>query len=294
MRKSGKSRVSYNSKPTAYKTVPLFIPFPFSIALFLPLRCVSLFSISYLPAVFSCISTMAIPSSRLAKLAAHLNPFSTTANKTTAPPNIHQLSPTFFLERAAQIEPDAEAIYHITTNGKTLRRSYIEFADRTRGLAYFLKKHNFKRVGILAPNTPAFLESIFGIALSGAVNVSANYRLKEDDIAYIFDHAEADVIIVDQEFLPLLEAFRKTHPEVPFIIDVDTDATEGELTGPFDEAVLEGLKYDAELGGKGWSGLHGQCENENDMLALAYTSVSPTSQIEALCLLILTGNYCKT
>jgi acyl-CoA synthetase (AMP-forming)/AMP-acid ligase II len=43
-------------------------------------------------------------------------------------------------------------------NGKVLRRSYIEFADRARGLAYFLLKHNLKRVGILAPNTPAFLE----------------------------------------------------------------------------------------------------------------------------------------
>lgn len=215
---------------------------------------------------------MAGPSSRLAKLAAHLSPFSTTHDEFSAPSNIHQLSPTFFLERAAQIEPDAEAIYHITTNGKILRRSYIEFADRARGLAYFLKKNNFKRVGILAPNTPAFLESIFGIGLSGAVNVSANYRLKTDDIAYIFDHAEAEVIIVDQEFLPLLGVFRKTHPEVPFIVDVDTDATEGQLTGPFDEAVLQGLKYDIETGGKGWSGLHGQCQDENGMLALAYTS----------------------
>lgn len=52
-----------------------------------------------------------------------------------------------------------------------LRRTYLEAADRARGLAYYLKKHGFKRVGILAPNTPAFFESIFGIAAAGAVNV---------------------------------------------------------------------------------------------------------------------------
>ena len=28
-------------------------------------------------------------------------------------------------------------------------------------------KHGFNRVGILAPNTPAFLESIYGIAAAG-------------------------------------------------------------------------------------------------------------------------------
>lgn len=38
-------------------------------------------------------------------------------------------------------------------------------------MAYYLKKHGFKRVGILCPNTPAFLESIFGIAAAGAVNI---------------------------------------------------------------------------------------------------------------------------
>jgi long-subunit acyl-CoA synthetase (AMP-forming) len=85
--------------------------------------------------------------------------------------NYHTLSPTFFLPRAAAIEPDAEAIYHVTANNQVLRRTYIETADRARGLAYYLKKHEFKRVGILCPNTPAFLESIFGIAAAGAVNI---------------------------------------------------------------------------------------------------------------------------
>lgn len=59
----------------------------------------------------------------------------------------------------------------MTTTNKIIRRTYIETADRARGLAYYLKKHGFKRVGILCPNTPAFLESIFGIAAAGAVNV---------------------------------------------------------------------------------------------------------------------------
>jgi acyl-CoA synthetase (AMP-forming)/AMP-acid ligase II len=156
---------------------------------------------------------MSGPPSRIRSILGHLIPHQAT------PPHIHHLSPTFFLERAASIEPNAEAIYHITSNGAILRRSYQEFADRARGLANYLKKHDLKRVGILAPNTPAFLEAIYGIPAAGAVIVPANYRLKPDDIAYIFEFAEVDSIIVDAEFVHLLDAFKAKHPKVPLIID---------------------------------------------------------------------------
>lgn len=63
------------------------------------------------------------------------------------------------------------AIYHVTANKKTLRRTYAELADRARGFAYYLKKHGYKRVGILAPNTPGFLETLFGVGGAGAVNI---------------------------------------------------------------------------------------------------------------------------
>lgn len=99
-----------------------------------------------------------------------------------------------------------------------------------------------------------------------------NYRLKTEDVAYIFAHSDAEVIIVDQEFVPLLDSFRQDHPNVPLIIDTDTDATEGELSGPFDDAILEGLKYDTTTGGTGWEGLEAQAASEESVIALAYTS----------------------
>ena len=169
-------------------------------------------------------------------------------------------------------QAQAEAIYHVTANNKVLRRSYQEFADRARGLAYYLKSHAYKRVGVLCPNTPAFLESIFGIVAAGAVVVGVNYRLRADDIAYILDHAEVEIVIVDAEFVSYLEVFRRMHPTVPFVIDTDTDAIEGELSGPFDEAVLEGLTLDHDSGQRGWLGLEIRPEDENSLIALAYTS----------------------
>lgn len=188
-------------------------------------------------------------------------------------PHRHHLTPTFFLERAASIEPDAEAIYHVTANDKILRRSYMEFADRARGFAYYLRKKGYKRVGLLAPNTPAFLESVFGIGAAGAVLVPVNIRLKPEDINYIFEFAEVDSIIVDAEYAYLLDSFRKLYPKIPIILDLDTDATEGALSGPFDEAVLEGLNYDRATGNHGWAGLQSQTSlDEEDMISIPFTS----------------------
>lgn len=135
-------------------------------------------------------------------------------------PHLSHLSPTFFLERAATIEPHAEAVYHVTANGAILRRSYQEVADRARGLAYYLRKKGYRRVGILAPNTPAFLESIYGVVAAGGVLVPVNYRLKEEDVRYILEFAEVDCVIVDKEFEGLLGGFRRGRPEVKVLVDL--------------------------------------------------------------------------
>ena len=44
------------------------------------------------------------------------------------------------------------------------------------------------------------------------------------------------------------------------------------MSGPFDEAVLEGLRYDRANGSKGWAGLQSQAAHEDDMLAIPFTS----------------------
>ena len=95
-----------------------------------------------------------------------------------------------------------------------------------------------------------------------------NYRLKPEDIAYVFDHAGVDAILVDAEFEHLLDGFQKDHPSIPFLIDTDAD----DASGPYDKAVLEGLGYDIKTGDKGWNGLEMQATDEEATIALAYTS----------------------
>lgn len=165
---------------------------------------------------------MSTPTSRLRTVLNHLLPSSNgnTNTNNPNPPHLSHLSPTFFLERAAAIEPHAEAVYHVTANQRVLRRSYRELADRARGLAYYLRKKGLRRVGLLAPNTPAFLESIYGIVAAGGVMVPVNYRLKEEDVRYILEFAEVDCVVVDAEFEGLLGGFRKAKPGVEVIVDL--------------------------------------------------------------------------
>lgn len=187
--------------------------------------------------------------------------------------NHHSLSPTFFLPRAAQIEPAAPAIHHRNANGKVVRRTYGQFADRASAFAYYLKKKGYKRVGLLLTNTPAFLYATFGIGAAGATIIAINYRLKNDDIGYIFQHADADVIVVDKEFTALLDDFRKAKPDVPIMVDDDmNDPSSEEELGAFGDALREGAAYDKELGLGGWDGLAAQAPSEMDVNALAYTS----------------------
>ena len=133
-------------------------------------------------------------------------------------PHIHELSPTYFLPRAAAIEPDANAIVHVNAAGEGVRRSYAELAARAADLAYYLKKQGWKRVGLLMPNTPAHLEAIFGVVAAGGATVPVNYRLKEEDISYILGFGEVECVIVDEEYVELLGAFRRDHPKIPLIV----------------------------------------------------------------------------
>lgn len=46
----------------------------------------------------------------------------------------------------------------------------------------------------------------------------------------------------------------------------------GPNAGPYNQAVAEGLAYDVEQGSNGWAGLHAHAQNEDDMLAIPFTS----------------------
>ncbi len=117
--------------------------------------------------------------------------------------NYTPMTPLLFVERAADIYPNHLAIVH-----GALRQTWSETAARCRRLASALHKRGIKvgdTVAVMLPNTPPMVEAHFGVPMSGAVLNALNTRLDAEAIAFMLNHGEAKVVIVDPEFVPTMK-----------------------------------------------------------------------------------------
>ncbi len=180
------------------------------------------------------------------------------------PGNFQPLTPLTFLERAASVFPEHTAIVH-----GALRRSYAEFYARSRQLASSLAQRGIGRgdtVSALLANTPAMLECHYGVPMSGAVLHSINTRLDATIIAFQLDHAMARVVIVDREFMPLMQEALALAEVAPVVIQYD----DPEFDGP--PAPTDGQDYERFLaeGDPDFAWL--MPEDEWDAISINYTS----------------------
>lgn len=133
--------------------------------------------------------------------------------------NYAQLTPSSFLERAATVYPDRIA----QINGDQ-RISWAQTYARCRRLASSLKAHGLKKsdtVAVLAPNVPAMFESHFGVPMAGCVLNTINTRLDAETVAFILDHGEAKVLIVDTELAEVAVAAIRRADANPTVIVID-------------------------------------------------------------------------
>ncbi|MDP2007964.1 MAG: 3-(methylthio)propionyl-CoA ligase [Rubrivivax sp.] len=93
--------------------------------------------------------------------------------------------------------------------GDIHRLSYRELATRSRRLAKALTALGVgmgERVATLAWNTHRHMELYYAVSGSGAVLHTLNPRLHPDQVVYIADHAEDQVLCFDMSFWPLVQA----------------------------------------------------------------------------------------
>lgn len=179
------------------------------------------------------------------------------------PANYEPLTPISFLERSASVYPDHIAMIH-----GDWRYSYSEFYGRCKRLASALAGRGIgvgDTVSVMAPNIPAVLESHFGVPMCGAVLNALNTRLDAKTIAFILDHGECKLLMVDRELSSLVEEALKLSKSNPIVIDIDDPlATSGDLIGEMSyEEFLQTGTPDYK-----WSGP----DDEWQAIALNYTS----------------------
>ena len=177
--------------------------------------------------------------------------------------NFTPLTPLSFIERTARVFPDHTAVVHGDT-----KRSWIETYQRCIKLASALNRRGIKKgdtVAIMLPNVPAALEAHFGVPMCGAVLNALNIRLDAKTIAFILDHGEAEALLTDKEFAPIIKKALSLCKNKPLVVDVDDAlAPDGEFLGEieYENLLAEGsANYDWQYP-----------ENEWDAISLNYTS----------------------
>jgi len=127
----------------------------------------------------------------------------------------------------------------IITYKGTLRFTYAQFRDRVARLASALVGLGVKHgdvVAVMDWDSHRYLEAYFAIPMIGAVLHTVNIRLSPEQLLYTMDHAEDKVLLLNADFLPLIEAIRGR---------LDTISTTVLLTdGP--SPPVSTVKFDAE------------------------------------------------
>ncbi len=107
------------------------------------------------------------------------------------------------LEEGVARAPEQEIVY-----ADRKRYRYRELAERVGRLASGLASLGVEpgdTVAVMDWDSHRYLECFFAVPMMGAVLHTVNVRLSPEQILYTINHAEDDVILVNGEFLPLLE-----------------------------------------------------------------------------------------
>ena len=144
------------------------------------------------------------------------------------------------------------------------RYTYADFVRRAKKLAVALGELGLRksdRVATLAWNNHQHLEAYFGVPCAGLVLHTINPRLSAVDIAYIIDHAEDRLLLLDETMVGLLSGFGdRVDLDRVFVLSADGSAPEGlesyeDLISGADEERFEYPDFD-----------------ESDAAAMCYTS----------------------
>jgi fatty-acyl-CoA synthase len=113
------------------------------------------------------------------------------------------------------------------------RFTYSQFGDRCERLAAGLMAQGIRpgdRVAYLSFNTHQLLEGYFGAPLARAVVMPLNVRLEAPELAAILNHAEARILLLENEFTPLVAALRKACPSIERFVSIDGPAADADLS----------------------------------------------------------------
>ena len=118
--------------------------------------------------------------------------------------------------------PEQEIVY-----ANRSKYTYTDLVERINRLANALTDAGVKpgdTVAVMDWDTPRYLECFFAIPMIGAVLHTVNVRLSPEQIVYTMNHAEDDLVMVHDDFLPILEGVKDEIKTVKHYIQLSDEA----------------------------------------------------------------------
>ncbi|MBL8267786.1 long-chain-fatty-acid--CoA ligase, partial [Steroidobacter sp.] len=131
------------------------------------------------------------------------------------------------IARHAELQHPRREIVSIVADNPRHRYTYRDAFARARKLANALKRLGLQhgdRVATLAWNDYRHFEIYYAVSGSGFICHTINPRLFEDQIAFIFNHAEDRWLFLDPVFVPLVEKLQSRLPKLEGVVVMTDDA----------------------------------------------------------------------
>src|SRR6056300_539784 len=177
------------------------------------------------------------------------------------------LSISHLFDRAEKYHARKEIVTAVP--GGRERRTYAQWAERTRRLGGVLDRLGISeqgRVATFAWNSARHLELYFAAPCTGRVLHTLNIRLFPEQLTYIVNHADDEVIFVDRSLLSLLAPLLPTFERLRHLVLID----DGDGDIPDDLSGFELLNYEELLAGS--SPIEWKPVDEHRAASMCYTS----------------------
>jgi len=130
----------------------------------------------------------------------------------------------------AAAQPDKPAVVDDRPGSDVRTMSYAEVEAASNQLAHVLADHGAGpgvKIVWCGQNSLGVVVLVNAARKVGATAVPLNYRLSDDEAAYVTDHSDASVVYVDAEYAPLFERVRDDLPKVSTYLVFDGAAPAG-------------------------------------------------------------------
>jgi len=117
-------------------------------------------------------------------------------------------------DRTALVDPDERVTYAELQTRANMMANALQGIGVSKG----------QNVGIMAVNSAKFVELYYATAAVGATFVPLNFRAKPEELQYMCDASDVNVLFVSERYFPLFQEIKASLPKIHHVFTLDFTA----------------------------------------------------------------------